>query len=425
MTLQEEDAVRPGRRITLLFIAVGSIFGFFATILGALLLANLSGIHDVPSVSLYSDHAYLQIFGFLSEFVCGVAYSVIPLFKSKKLTNPNTAYIIFSLITAANLLGIAAIFIGGSYYSSLFKIFSFLILISSAFFCYQILDVLSGPRSLGEAESFLSMATISFVLISVIFFAATTFPQLLNAEDLFGTGFLYLSLIGFAGSMIFGVELRTVAFRMTNYRKSFAKPAALLQAVSIALAFLSSFRDFGVLGDFSGVTFLSSAVCFAISIRIFEGRKQSRVMLPLTSSRPNVATHNSISDYTDACILSSVLWLVFGLALGIFWQFHDSTNFWIRDSFIHTLAIGFIGSTITAYGPVLLPGVLMDKAPRKHLSLIPLLLLNIGLLIRIGGNFYSTLFPSGPPMWESLSGLAIIAAIVILMKNLHFREAGE
>ena len=141
MTLQAQDSRRPERRITLLFIAVGSIFGFIATFFGALMLASMSGISLPFSLSLFSDHPYLQIFGFLSEFVCGVGYSVIPLFKSKKLTNPKVAYAPFSLITNANILGIIEVAGAEKYFGSIFQVFSFFVLVSSVIFCYQILEV--------------------------------------------------------------------------------------------------------------------------------------------------------------------------------------------------------------------------------------------------------------------------------------------
>lgn len=427
-SFQTQDTRRPERRLSLLFIAVGSIFAFVATVLGALMLSGLSGLDMPINLKLFSDHPYLQIFGFLAEFVCGVGYSIIPLFKSKKISNLKVAYIPFSLITAANVLGILGVTEAGAYYVQLVQVSSFLILVSSTIFCYQILQVLGRPsKILGEAEPFLSMAALSFVLISVIFLVNSAFPKYLGAGngDLFSAGFIYLSLAGFTGSMIFGVQLRTIAFRMTSYRKRTVKVATFLQAVSILLAFFSTFRGLGFLGSVTSVAFLSSACCFSFAIRIFEGRASSRMLLPLTEGRTNVASHNTISDYTDACISSSMLWLLFSFVLGVLWEVFGVSDFAVRDSFIHSIAIGFIGSAIIAYGVVLLPGVLNQRAPRKHLSLLPLLLLNVGLIVRDGGNFYSALSSGSLPIWESLSGLFIIAAMIVFFNNIHLRGNGK
>lgn len=422
MAQQAQASARIERRITLLFIAAGSIFAFIGTILGALMLAKMSGVTIPFSLALFQDHPYLQIFGFLSEFIFGVGYSIVPLFKSTKLVNPKAAYITFSLVTTANIIGIFAIAAVARYYVPLFQVLSFLILLSSIIFCYQFLRLLGRPsKILGEADPFLSMSAVSFVLISIIFFLDFVKPELLaDPADLFSAEFIYLSLAGFAGSMIFGVELRTVAFRMTNYRKGAAKITAVMQAVSIGLAFLSLFRGLSYLGSIASILFLLSAICFAITIRIFEGRKKSRILLPLTEGRPNVASHNVISNYSDACISSSTIWLLLSFSLGIAWKLFGIENFSIRDSFIHSLAIGFIGSAITAYAVVLLPGVISQKAPKKHLSLLPLLLLNIGVVIRDAGNFFSIEFSGSLPVWESLSGVFIILAMILLMNNVHF-----
>ena len=204
-----------------------------------------------------------------------------------------------------------------------------------------------------------------------------------------------------------------------------AKITAALQAISIGLSFLSTFRVLSYLGSVASVTFFLSALSFAISIRIFEGRKRARVLLPLTEGRPNVASHNTISNYSDACLISSVLWLLFSFFLGVVWQVFGIGSLAITDSFIHSLAIGFIGSAIIAYAVALLPGVISQKAPKKRLSLLPLLFLNAGLLIRNVGNFYSTFSAVSLPFWESLSGVLIIIAMILLVNNVHFRRTTE
>jgi hypothetical protein len=423
--MSAKDSERPEKRLTLLFIAAGGIFVLIGTVLGAFMLASLSGVVPMPSLLLFSDHPYLQIFGFLSEFVCGISYSIIPLFKSKKLANPKVAYAPFSLITAANILSLIAVLIAESHYVQLSEVVSSLILVSSIIFCFQILGVVgrSPSKLLKEAEPFLSIAPVSFVLVSAVFFLSTTYPSLLETGgDLFSAGFIYLSLAGFVGSMIFGVELKTVAFRMTNYRKKLANATFILQVASVGLSFLSVFRGLGYLCSVASVSFLFSAVCFALSIRIFEGKTKARILLPMTEGRPHVASHNSISDYSDVCIFSSTIWLLFSFALGVAWQFLGIGDFAVRDSFIHSLAIGFIGSAIITYAVVLLPGVISQRAPKQHLSLLPLLFLNAGLIIRVAGNFYSTRTVGSLPFWESSSGAFIIVAMVILLINMHSRK---
>jgi hypothetical protein len=264
-------------------------------------------------------------------------------------------------------------------------------------------------------------------LVAVTFLGNLVLPKLFSfgdgGADLFSPAFIYLSLVGFVGSMIFGVELKTVAFRLTNYRRNISKITAALQAVSIVLAFSSCFEGFKFLLPLANAFFLASAVSFSVAARALEWKpRSSKVLLPITAGRSNVASHSTISHYTDVCLFSSVSWLLFGCALGVILSFANVPSFFaVRDSFIHSIAVGFIGSAVSAYGPVLLPGVLSKKGPRQHLSLLPLGFLNAGLAIRVVGNFYS-IERGTLPLWESLSGLMIVVAMILLMKNMHFRS---
>jgi len=77
-TKKQRDQVR---RLTLLFIATAGLFAFFGTTMGAIMLASMSGIPVVFGLTLFLSHPYVQIFGFLTEFVFGVSYSLLPRFK--------------------------------------------------------------------------------------------------------------------------------------------------------------------------------------------------------------------------------------------------------------------------------------------------------------------------------------------------------
>jgi len=86
------------------------------------------------------------------------------------------------------------------------------------------------------------MAVLSFVLVSFVFVISQLHPDSLSeAGDLFSLGFLYLSLLGFVGSMIFGVELKTTVFRVTNYSKDLAKSTVMIQGFAILVSFFGAF----------------------------------------------------------------------------------------------------------------------------------------------------------------------------------------
>lgn len=402
------------RRLTLLFIATGGSFGFIATIIGALYLLALSGVSLGINFGIYESHPYLQIFGFVSEFVIGVAYSILPLFKSKKRTSLALPYSNYVLIAIANIVLLFSAVTNASALE--FELGAVLIIGSAIIFAYETIKILGRPSIfLAEAEPFMALSVIAFVLLAI-----QLLLEYLDGREPFSPEFLYLSLIGFTGSMIYGVELRTITFRMARYRKHVAILAFILQACSVALIFLAGFAEQSIFEAIASVLFLGAAISFAISIRIFEKR---RTVLSLGSavSSPSAASHNTISRYTAICTVSSSSWVLFASLLGVVWlEFHNS-SFAVRDSFIHAAAIGFIGSAIITFGPVLLPGVLSKKAPSKELDLWPLILVNAALILRVLGNFYSLATVSGLPIWESISGLLILVAMVWFMKGLHFK----
>lgn len=404
-----KEVSRPERRLTLLFIATGGTFTTYATILGALELFDLSGI-PVKIGTAFEAHPYLQIFGFLAEFVVGVGYSLLPLFKSKRMQSMWPGFLTYSFLTIGNILLLASSFVSSG--AIIQETASVLIFLSSVLFAIVALSLLSTPsKLLSEAEPFMILAVISFVLLSTVF-ALEQFEVI--TEDTFSIYFLYLSLLGFVGSMIFGVMLRTIAFRLTTYRKRLSRATFILQASGITLVFVSIFLKINTLTEIACTLFLASTVSMIFTARIFE---KSKKLLPL-GAKP--AVPNRIQSYSDACEISAVSWLVLGCLLGI--AFVASRNLLTRDLFIHVLAIGFIGSTIIGYSPVLLPGILTSKGPSEKLTLWPLVLLDIGLAFRVAGDTYASVNQSGLPVWESLSGVLIVAALIVFAYSLHARR---
>ncbi|MDG6998262.1 MAG: hypothetical protein JRN15_04015 [Nitrososphaerota archaeon] len=409
---------RPGvlsssqKRLTLFFIATAGAFTAYATTLGAIELANLSGIQAAIGVA-FEAHPYLQIFGFLSEFVMGVGYSLIPLFKSRPMSHEKLGYLAYFTITIANVLLFIST-LDSSSYPILAKSAAILILISSIIFAMQSLELLrTQGKLLGEAEPFMILSIVSFFILSLDFL----FVQFsVIREQVFSTYFLYLSLLGFVGSMIFGVMLKTIAFRLTTYRKNLAKWTFLLQAAAVATISLSALIQINWLTELSALLFLGASITIIFTARIFE---RSKKLLPFGAK---ASMPNRIQSYTDASEISAAVWLVLGCITGIAFLISGQSSFLVRDSFIHVIAIGFIGSTIIGYAPVLLPGVLTSRGPREKLSLWPLILLNAGLVFRVAGNSYAIALGSSLPLWESISGVLIMASILTFGYFLHSRR---
>jgi hypothetical protein len=420
----------PERNITLLFIATAGVFALIGTLLGTFMLAALAGVPTKNfGLSLFSAHPYLQIYGFITEFVVGVSYSLLPRFKVGRIPSIGLGYATYSLLTLANILFLVASALPSSE-ASLLNLgldAALLILAGSVAFTVQVIALTS--RQAGgfpETNPLIMLSSISLVLISLTL-SLKEFG--LVSTDEFSSQMIFLALVGFAGSMIYSVEIRSVSFRLSDYRKRLAKLTSVFQACAIGSTFLSLFiplpfssSSYSVLLVVGAVCFLTASLCMMFSIKIFE------LSHPLMYRPAMTKMHFSILRYNEVGIISGSIWLFFGISLGLVLIVTNSTLFFVRDSFIHSIAIGFIGSTIVVFAPMLLPGLLGKRAPISGLSFGSIILLDIAILLRVAGDFGSFVFSSGLPIWESLSGPLIFGSMIwllIVLHNLGRKEKAE
>ncbi|MDJ0269842.1 MAG: hypothetical protein NXY59_04715 [Aigarchaeota archaeon] len=71
-------------------------------------------------------------------------------------------------------------------------------------------------------------------------------------------------------------------------------------------------------------------------------------------------------------------WLMASLIFGMLMPFMPRLYLAFRDAFIHALAVGFIAHIITAYAPILMPGLLSRRMPYRGLSITPAYLISVG-----------------------------------------------
>ncbi len=404
-TIAPNNLEKPERRLTLLLISTAIIFALVGTTLGALTLAHISGLPTSLGLGLFPAHPYVQIYGFVAEFVLGVAYSLIPRFKGASLPKFRLGYLTYILLTLANLLFLSAPILVSSD-RIILTLAPVLIFLASVVFGYQVSLLAFRPvGGFPETNLLIILSPVSLALIS--FLLALISLGVLN-QDAFSTGMIFLSLAGFAGSMIYTVEIRSVSFRQCNYRKNFARLSGYLQASAIGASFLAILLSIRALTLAGALLYLASALSVISSLRIFE------LAHPLMYRPAMTKSHFMIVRYNEVCILSASIWLLFGCVLGVSMPLAGVDAYFIRDSFIHSIAIGFIGSVITCFAPILLPGLLGRKAPITGLSFWPIALLNAGILLRVAGNFDS-LIVGKLPVWESASGPLVIAAIISVL----------
>ena len=407
---------RPERRLTILFLATAVTLGFAGTTLGALMLAFLSGVPSNLGLYLFPSHPFIQIFGFVSEFVMGVGYSLLPRFKVGRIPGIPLAYAVYGAMTSANVASILSQFTGSSL--PIQPVTTLLMLGGSVIFTCQVASVAMKPAGgFPEVTPLLILSPLSLVLATSLLFleqeGAVSVPG-----GYFSPQMVFLTLIGFAGSEIYAVQIRSVSFRQCDYRRRLAASASTFQSGGVAAVFVGSLSPDSVLSVVAGVLFLAAALCVLFSIKVLEFAH------PLMLRPAMTRMHYSIMRYNEACILSAAVWLVSGCVLGTLWLGFGIETFFVRDSFIHSVAIGFVGADITCFAPMLLPGLLGRKGPATGLSYWPIALLDSGILVRIAGNL-QTVGGSSLPLWEASSGPIIIVAMVwflFMLKNVGARH---
>lgn len=395
----------PERKLTILLISTGAVFGFIGSTIGAFSLAHLSGVPTDFSLELFPSHPFLQIYGFIAEFIMGVAYSLLPRFKTAPMRRLKVGFLVYVLFTISNVILLLSPLILS--HTSILDLFaSFLLLIGSCAFAYDVLPIaLRRGGGFPEIDPLMMLPPISLILIS--FANVLIMNKLVKQSETFSQSMVLLALLGFAGSMIYVVTIRSVSFRQCNYRKKFARYSWVLQSIGIGATFLSIVFPIPGVDLAGGLFFVAAAFDVILTIRIFEFAH------PIMYRPAMTKAHFALVRYNEVCLASGYAWLLIGCVLGVLSILGTAPlySFFLRDSFIHSLAIGFIGSAIICFAPMLLPSLLGKKAPVTGLSFLPIMFLNMGMIIRLLGNAFTATSPS-LPIWESLSGPLIITAMI-------------
>lgn len=409
----KNDSTKPASpRITLIAIMIASLLGLLGTSIGVVWLATLYGIPVDPGRRLFIIHPDLQIFGFLTIIIMGIAYTLIPRFKSKQLDHMGWAYIsillivvgnVISIINAANLINFIHPIIGSA-----------LLLIGGLIFAVLILKILGKPSGgLAVAEPFMGLAVVS-LLLSMTVRLLSDASLLRFSYSYAHLGFIQLILLGFPIMMIYGIMIRTINFRIVLLRKPLVKASFPFALAAIITAFTSIFIDEKILIMLSMISFLVVGILIISSSEMLKHRTSGPIFERM-NDRDRVR-----HLYFSGTIRIAAIWLLVGLTSGVAMtisQFYGQYMFELRDTFIHSLAIGFVGSMIMAYGPILLPRVISGRVPYKNLSIIPVYLVTIGNAWRVGGNILQmggiTFWPTG------VSGVLVLVGMVYFFWMIH------
>ncbi|WP_448809948.1 hypothetical protein [Agromyces bauzanensis] len=114
-----------------------------------------------------------------------------------------------------------------------------------------------------------------------------------------------------------------------------------------------------------------------------------------------------VTRYMAACMLGGYAWLAVAAGILLFGQPDARPAY---DAVVHAVFLGFTMSMIMAHATTILPAVLHRPLPYRTVFWVPVLLLHVGLVVRIG--FGDAL--GGIPAWQ-LGGVLNIAALVLFL----------
>jgi hypothetical protein len=277
---------------------------------------------------------------------------------------------------------------------------------------FYTLSVMGRPKGLlAQADPLISLSAALMVVVLII----NGWLELSRTNPFYREGMLQLALFGPPASMVFGVTIKTLHFRLKpRIRKNFwwiITPSQLLTAISALAAVLTGDQLYGVL---SSASFFASSILWIYSVDAFR-----RISSGAEFSSMSERDRTRYLYFSTLHIIASA-WLLTASALGLLASLIKPTNptLWyvVRDGFIHTFNVGFIGNMILAYAPVILPALLTGRAPHIGLSYLPAILLNGGNIMRVAvflaGITSNMFFAAG------VSSL-YVAAVVLTLVMMH------
>ena len=279
------------------------------------------------------------------------------------------------------------------------------------------------PKLLGLSDFFITLCLVTLIIVNVI--------------DLSGAGYAHsLTHIQvwllFPILMIFGIEYKTLPSFLGFIRPR--KNSAIASLFFISISIISGlgsvlFMDMSLLlSIIFNFTLFSSALTFASAIYAFGGFDNKDILRLIHGEKK--ARYN----FTVIHIKIAFLFLFIGIAMAILFNLIGQ-YFVFYDFVIHSVAIGFVGLTITLYLPLMLPPIIGKTIHFTSFNKIPLILTIISLSIRAAGDFFLILPSSSPysfSLWYiqsssplifkyflGLSGWFIVAAILVFVVMIH------
>lgn len=391
------------------FIITAVVLAFIGSSIGSLWMMSFFGI-ALPQFfhNSFQLHKTLQIDGFLILLIMGIGYMIIPRFRNIPLASTNLAYLSFVLVLCS--ITIYAV--------------------------YQILPITENNNNLLKWSNLLRLTGIIIFAI-IVFLALRVRPKLLRLSDYFiALSIITLIIINIVQSigyeyntnslthiqlwllfpilMIYGIEYKTLPSFLGFIRPrrilGFASFGLVLVSIILGLISIILYEENNLFPIIFNIVFLSSALTFGGAVYITGGFDNSGEIRRLIQGEKK-ARYN----FTTIHIKLSFLFLYIGITMALLFNLFNET-FAFYDLSIHIIAVGFIGTTITLYLPLMLPPVIGRTIDFTNFNKIPLILIILSLSIRAIGEFAFT--QSSSPYLAVISS-HLYQPIIILLQQ-HF-----
>jgi hypothetical protein len=397
------------------FVITALVMLIIGSTLGSIWMMNLYGMaFPAELINIVSLHALIQFDGFITLIIMGIGYLLVPRFRNISVPSVKLAYVSFAFILVSIIFSItvSSASISNEIQTTGTFIANVLRVIGVGVFCIMIVLVLRiRPKLLKMADYFIGLSIILFTTLTVL--------QSLNYNLTSQNILLWLM---FPIMMIFGVEYKTLPSFIGFIwpRKRWAIISAILLTLSIAFGLASSLhfenQHIRILFHF---LFLAGTFCFVCALNIFVGFDTSKIM------QLSMGEKKARYKYTLVIAKLSFAFLLIGIILTVM-SVYFSNIFVLYDMWIHVIAIGFIGLTITLYLPLMLPPILGRTVRFSYFSKFPIWLVIISLGLRGIGDVFIQVAPSSDEVSYqyvvvllSLSGWMIVAAILSFMIMIH------
>jgi hypothetical protein len=116
-----------------------------------------------------------------------------------------------------------------------------------------------------------------------------------------------------------------------------------------------------------------------------------------------------LSRFSAAALLGGYVWLFLAAVTWVVTGAQTEGNAY--DLVVHSVMLGFAISMVMAHAPVILPAVLRRPLPYRPVMWIPLALMHLGLVIRIGAGDLGQLYG----VWQAGSVINVIALLLFFV----------